>query len=161
MIVWLYIAMVEFEQPEIDFKNHVKKFVHTIDGGILGMLESMNKDYLIVKKEVIQPIYYHIPLNKCKQLDEHALWLNISDTQAERNYLSTINEPKTNIETITFRLNESSMDNVYLEAKNRMISTNTLIVQILKRFVEWDKFEPLSGMIHIPKPVVREIFKKK
>jgi hypothetical protein len=42
-----------------------------------------------------------------------------------------------------------------------MRSTNTLISQILKRFIEWDKFEPLSGMIHIPRPVVTEIFNKK
>ena len=153
--------MEDSEHSGIDFKNHTNKFVHTKDGGILGTLESANKDYLIVKKEVIHPIYYYIPLNKCKQLDEHALWLNISEIQAERNYLSTINERKTNIETITFRLNESSMNNVCLEANNRMISINTLIVQILKRFVEWDKFESLSGMIHIPKPVVKEIFKQK
>lgn len=146
----------------LDFNNYINKFVHTIDGNLLGTLESINKDYLIVKKEVINPIYYHIPKNRFNRLDDHALWLDISERQVVRNHISTTNDNnKIDIETTTFRLNESIMNSVRLEAENRMVSTNTLISQILKRFVEWDKFEPLSGMIHIPRPVVIEVFNKK
>ncbi len=110
---------------------------------------------------MINPVYYYIPQNRFKQLDEHVLWLDISERQATQNNLSTTNNNKINIETTTFRLNESFVTNVRIETKNRMISMNTLIIQILKRFVEWDKFEPLSGIVHIPKPAVTEIFNKK
>ena len=42
-----------------------------------------------------------------------------------------------------------------------MISLNDMINQILKRFIEWNQFEPISGMVHIPKPVVSELFNLK
>ena len=53
------------------------------------------------------------------------------------------------------------MNSIHIEAENRMLNMNAMMVQILKSFVEWDKFEPFSGMVHIPKPVLREILKKK
>jgi hypothetical protein len=42
-----------------------------------------------------------------------------------------------------------------------MISTNDFLNQIFKRFVEWNRFEPIVGMVHMPKPVVTELFNKK
>jgi hypothetical protein len=75
--------------------------------------------------------------------------------------LSTTNNKKIKLENTTFRLNEEFMKNVQVEAENKMLNMNTMIVQILKSFVEWNQFEPLSGMVHIPKPVLREIFNKK
>ncbi len=147
----------------LDFKSYINKLVHTIDGTLLGTLESIDNDFLIIKKEVINPIYYYIPKSRFNRSDNHALWLDVSETQIAKNNFSTTNHKDSQIEfeTITFRLNESIMNNVQLEAKNRMISTNTLISHILKRFVEWDKFEPLIGMIHIPRSVVIELFNKK
>lgn len=157
----IHIVIKEPKQSKLNFNNYINKFVHTTDGDILGTVESIDKDYVVVKKELIHPIYYYIPSNRFKQLDKHALWLDMSEKQATQNHLSSTNDNKINIETTTFRLNESSINNVRIEAENRMISMNTLIIQILKRFVEWDKFEPISGMIHIPKPVISEIFNKK
>lgn len=52
------------------------------------------------------------------------------------------------------------MNDIRFEAENRMASLNDMMNQILKRFVEWNQFEPISGMVHIPKPVVSELFKK-
>lgn len=146
---------------KLKFKNYINKFVHTIDGDILGTLESVENDCLIIKKEVIHPLYYHIPSNKLKGLDKHAIWLDISERQATQDHLSTTNDKKIKIETTTFRLNEAFMNSIHIEAENRMLNMNAMMVQILKSFVEWDKFEPFSGMVHIPKPVLREILKKK
>lgn len=152
---------IQSKLNNIDFKNLKDKFVHTKDGDLLGTVESIDKDYLIVKKEVINPIYYYIPKDRFKKYDEHALWLDISARQAKQNHLSTTNYGKIDIKTITFRLNKPIMNSVRIEAENRIININTLVNQILKRFVEMDRFEPLSGMIHIPRPVVTEIFNKK
>jgi hypothetical protein len=89
----MYIVMEESEQSELNklkFKNNINKFVHTRDGNILGKLESIDNDYFVIKKEVIQSLYYHIPLNRFKELDSHALWLDISERQAIKNYLQQI-----------------------------------------------------------------------
>ncbi len=40
----------ESKQSKVNFDNYLHKFVHTIDGDILGNLEFINMDYLIVKK---------------------------------------------------------------------------------------------------------------
>ena len=152
------------EQPEISKLNvdaYKNKFVHSIDGDLLGTLHSIENDNLIVKKEVIDSIYYHIPINNLKRYDDHGLWLNLTQKQLAKNHLDIKNKNKINIETTTFRLNQSIMNNIRFEAENRMIGLNDLINQIFKRFVEWNQFEPISGMVHIPKPVVTELLNKK
>ena len=40
------------------------------------------------------------------------------------------------------------------------ITLNSLVNQLLKRYVDWDMFEPEVGMIPIAKPIVVELFKK-
>ena len=140
---------------------HKNKYVHSIDGDLLGTLESISKDNIVVKKEVIDPIYYHIPTKEIERYDDHGIWIKLDHKQATRNYLNRKNKDKSKFETTTFRLNPAIIDNIRFEADNRMISLNDMINQILKRFIEWDQFEPISGMVHIPKKVVSELFNMK
>lgn len=60
--------------------------------------------------------------------------------------------------TMTFRIDENVMMKLRKESNQREISINTLVNQTLKRFVEWDMFEPKVGMVTLAKPVVAEIF---
>ena len=43
--------------------------------------------------------------------------------------------------TMTFRLDENSVQKLREESEYRQISLNTLVNQILRRFVEWDMYE--------------------
>src|SRR5215208_7714467 len=60
--------------------------------------------------------------------------------------------------TMTFRIDENIVAKLRDEADNREISLNTLVNRILKRFVEWDLFEPKLGLIPMAKPLVVELF---
>jgi hypothetical protein len=60
---------------------------------------------------------------------------------------------------MTFRIDTNIMDKLRIEAKNREISLNMLVNQIIKSFVDWYVFEPKIGIIPISKPVVIELFK--
>jgi len=60
--------------------------------------------------------------------------------------------------TMTFRIDENIVTKLRDEADNREISLNTLVNQILKRFVEWGLFEPKLGLIPMAKPIVVELF---
>jgi hypothetical protein len=151
----------QIEPLKLNINTHKNKYVHSKDGHLLGTLDSINKDNLVVKKDVIDSIYYHIPTDKIERYDDHGIWVKINQIQALKNHLNIKNKNKTNVETATFRLNPSIMNDIRFEADNRMISLNDMMNQILKRFVEWNQFEPISGMVHIPKTVVRELFKKK
>src|SRR5689334_8427699 len=60
--------------------------------------------------------------------------------------------------TMTFRIEESTMDLLRTESENREVSINTLVNQILRRYVEWDMYEAKVGMLPIAKPVVSALF---
>jgi hypothetical protein len=60
---------------------------------------------------------------------------------------------------MTFRIEKNIMSKLRIEAKNRGISLNMLVNQIIKNFVDWYMFEPKIGMIPISKPVVIDLFK--
>jgi hypothetical protein len=62
--------------------------------------------------------------------------------------------------TMTFRLDEEIIKKLRIESKNREISTNTLVNQALKRFLEWDMYQTKIGLVSVNKPVFIKIFEK-
>ncbi|HJT10674.1 MAG TPA: hypothetical protein VJ771_07815 [Candidatus Nitrosotalea sp.] len=62
--------------------------------------------------------------------------------------------------TITFRLDDDVLSRLRDESNKRQVSTNTLANQALRRFLEWDIYEPVSGFVMINKPVFIEVFGK-
>lgn len=62
--------------------------------------------------------------------------------------------------TMTFRLEDKVLETLRTESDKQQVSLNTFVNQILKRFVEWDMYEPRVGMIPIAKPIVVELFNK-
>jgi hypothetical protein len=142
--------------------NHLKnKSVYTINGDLLGIIESVNKDHVKVKRNETTQVYYIIPKHRFERWDDHALWLNISERQAHQDHLLTSDDDKTGVETTTFRLNESVMNSIRAEAENKVMSTNNLVNTILRRFVESDSVDSTSGLVHMSRPVVIELFGKK
>ena len=145
----------------INFDSLGKRSVHTKNGDLLGIIESAGDDHLVVKKNIRNVIYYRIPKHRCERWDGHALWLNITERQACKKYLLASDNDEMGFETMTFRLNESVMDNVRIESKEKAISMNNLVNQILRNFIEWDDPESESGMVDIPRSVLSELFNKK
>jgi hypothetical protein len=62
--------------------------------------------------------------------------------------------------TITFRLDDDIVKKLRTESGNRQVSTNALVNQALRRFLEWDIYEPVAGFVMINKPVFTLIFGK-
>lgn len=62
--------------------------------------------------------------------------------------------------TITFRLDDEVLKKLRDESNKRQISTNTLANQALRRFLEWDIYEPVAGFVMINKLVFVEVFGK-
>lgn len=60
--------------------------------------------------------------------------------------------------TITFRLDDELITKLREESKNKEVSTNTLVNQALKRFLDWDVFLPQIGLVSVNKPVFVKIF---
>lgn len=53
--------------------------------------------------------------------------------------------------SITFRLDSSVVEELQRDANEGEISLNVLVNQVLKRYVEWDRYENKLGMMPIPK----------
>ncbi|MGI0065697.1 MAG: CopG family ribbon-helix-helix protein [Nitrosotalea sp.] len=62
--------------------------------------------------------------------------------------------------TMTFRLDDEIIKKLRTESHDREISTNTLVNQALKRFLEWDVYQSRSGFVSINRPVFVKIFEK-
>ena len=59
---------------------------------------------------------------------------------------------------MTFRIDENVIKILRSESKRNQITLNSLVNQLLKRYVEWDMYEPKVGFIPIAKPIVIELF---
>jgi hypothetical protein len=62
--------------------------------------------------------------------------------------------------TITFRFDTDLIGKLQREAKNHQVNTNTLSTQAIKRFLEWDIYQPRIGLVSLNKPVFVKIFNK-
>lgn len=62
--------------------------------------------------------------------------------------------------TITFRLDESTIKRLRSESGNRQVSTNTLVNQALKQFLDWGMYESTIGFVIINKQVFVHVFEK-
>src|SRR5215217_1021745 len=62
---------------------------------------------------------------------------------------------------LTFRIETKVLEKIREEGGNNQISVSNFINKILKRYVEWDSYEPKVGMIPIPKILVEKLFEKR
>ena len=62
--------------------------------------------------------------------------------------------------SITFRLDETVIDELQREAGLKEFSLNVLINQILRRYVEWDRYEAKLGMMPVPKIMLSTLIDK-
>ena len=135
----------------------INKPVHTSDGFLIGNIHTIDTHSVTVKRNTVTTIYYHIPMHKIREWDGHALWLNIDDKESKGHILPTDSK---NIAagSMTFDLEESIANNIRSKAESEGVSLNTYVNQIIKRFLEWDRFESKAGIIPMSKPVLTELF---
>lgn len=62
--------------------------------------------------------------------------------------------------SVTFRVDSSVIDELQAESDNREISLNVLVNQVLKRYIEWDRFETKIGMMPVPKAMLSTLIDK-
>lgn len=59
--------------------------------------------------------------------------------------------------TITFRIDADTIDKLRADSTRHDVSLNTSVNKILKRYVQWDMFEPQAGTMPLAKPIVAEL----
>ena len=59
--------------------------------------------------------------------------------------------------SITYRLPEKLINELDGEAKQRKISQNVLVKQILERYIQWDRYSEKIGMVPVPKEILETL----
>jgi hypothetical protein len=59
--------------------------------------------------------------------------------------------------SITYRLPEKMINELDGEAKQKKISQNVLVRQILERYLQWDRYSEKIGMIPVPKEILETL----
>jgi hypothetical protein len=67
-----------------------QKSVHTSDDIDIGDVEATNKETIVVKRGIINVHYYYITVSKVEGLDEHVVWLNITEQEVKDKYEKNI-----------------------------------------------------------------------
>jgi len=62
--------------------------------------------------------------------------------------------------SMTFRIDASVIDELQTESDTREISLNVLVNQVLKRYIEWDRYESKIGMMPVPKLMLSTLIDK-
>jgi len=60
--------------------------VHTSDDQDIGDVEAINRNFLVVKKGLVNVHRYYIPLHRVEGWDGKAVWLKISEDAVKTNY---------------------------------------------------------------------------
>lgn len=72
--------------------------------------------------------------------------------------MSNVGTKKTS--TITFRLDDDTIKRLKTVSGKKQVSTNTLVNQALRQFLDWGMYESISGFVLINKHVFTNIFGK-
>jgi hypothetical protein len=64
----------------------IDESVHTYDDVDLSDVDSVSRDFVVVKLGSVNVHYYYIPITKVKGWDGHVLWLKLSEEEVKKNY---------------------------------------------------------------------------
>ena len=56
--------------------------------------------------------------------------------------------------SITYRLPSNVVEELENEARNKKISHNVLVKQVLEKYIEWDRYSDKLGIIPVPKKIL-------
>jgi hypothetical protein len=52
----------------------------------IGDIEAINRDFIVVKKGIINVHYYYIPITRVEGWDGHVVWLKLPHGEVEKKY---------------------------------------------------------------------------
>jgi hypothetical protein len=64
----------------------INQSVHTSDDIDIGDIDAVSRDFVVVKRGIINIHYYYIPLNKVEGWDGTVLWLKITESEVKEKY---------------------------------------------------------------------------
>jgi len=66
-------------------------------------------------------------------------------------------QKKETTRSITYRLPETLISELDNESRQKKISQNVLVKQILEKYIQWDRYSAKMGMIPVPKEILQSL----
>lgn len=83
----------------------------------------------------------------------------LDDEYSVRTLTEDSQQPK-KTRSVTFRVESLVVDELQRDADNKEISLNVLVNQVLKRYVEWGRYENKLGIMPVPKNMLSSLMNK-
>ena len=64
----------------------INESVHTSDDVDIGDVDAVSRDFIVVKRGLVNVHYYYIPMGKVEGWDGHVVWLKVPEEYVKRNY---------------------------------------------------------------------------
>jgi hypothetical protein len=74
------------EEKKKGWVDLVNESVHTSDDVDIGDIDAVNRDFVVVKRGLVNIHYYYIPIGKVEGWDGNVLWLKVPEEYVKRNY---------------------------------------------------------------------------
>ena len=85
----MYLSVTEPSRLHSLRNDIIYKSVHTSNGVLIGNIGEIASDPVIVKADMLSTAYYHIPIEKVREWDGHALWLTMDDKESRKHILTS------------------------------------------------------------------------
>jgi hypothetical protein len=69
-----------------DWVDLINESVHTADDADIGDIDAVSRDFVVVKKGIVNIHYYYIPISKVEGWDGRVLWLKIIESEVKGKY---------------------------------------------------------------------------
>jgi hypothetical protein len=114
------------ENP-VSWTDLIHESVHTRNDEQLGHVEAVSRNFMVVKKGLVNVRRYYIPLTKVKGWDGRTVWLQLTDEQARAKYekdrrpdpyvyhFSSAQQTETSDAVTDFWINMPTIDRTYEE----------------------------------------------
>jgi hypothetical protein len=64
----------------------INESVHTNDDVDIGDIDAVSRDFIVVKRGIVNVHYYYIPIGKVEGWDGNVLWLKVPEEYIKKNY---------------------------------------------------------------------------
>ena len=78
--------MTSKEEKAKSWTDLINKSVHTSDDIDVGDIEAVSRDFIVVKRGIINIHYYYIPISNVEGWDGNVLWLKIIESEVKAKY---------------------------------------------------------------------------
>jgi uncharacterized protein (TIGR02271 family) len=126
---------------EIPWNEIIKKEARGIDDADFGKIQSVDPEYVLTQKGIIDKEFFSFPKNLVQGYDGERVWFKVTEEEARKSYIQSqnMNDYSRGTETETTTTNGESLSNITENEENEVIPLKSEELDVNKRVVVDEK----------------------